>query len=60
MLLMVLGGGNIVIQSLISGWAARRFGERGAVILGMAIGVVGFAAIGLAPTAPLFWAGWRW
>ena len=56
-LLMVLGGGNIVIQSLVSGWAARRFGERGAVILGMTIGVAGFAAIGLAPTAPLFWAG---
>jgi DHA1 family tetracycline resistance protein-like MFS transporter len=55
-LLMVLGGGNIVIQSLVSGWAARRLGERGAVILGMMLGVVGFAALGLAPTAPLFWA----
>ncbi|HXQ13020.1 MAG TPA: TCR/Tet family MFS transporter [Caulobacteraceae bacterium] len=56
-LLMGLGGGNIVIQSLVSGWAARRLGERGAVIAGMTLGVAGFAAIGLAPTAPLFWAG---
>jgi MFS transporter, DHA1 family, tetracycline resistance protein len=56
-LLMGLGGGNIVIQSLVSGWAARRLGERGAVILGMAFGVLGFLAIGIAPTAPLFWAG---
>ncbi len=32
-------------------------GERGAVILGMVLGVAGFAALGLAPTAPLFWAG---
>jgi DHA1 family tetracycline resistance protein-like MFS transporter len=46
-----------VIQSLVSGWAARRLGERGAVILGMAFGVLGFLAIGIAPTAPLFWAG---
>jgi DHA1 family tetracycline resistance protein-like MFS transporter len=57
LLLMGLGGGNILIQSLVSGWAARRLGERGAVIFGMTLGVAGFAAIGLAPTAPLFWAG---
>ena len=57
LLLMGLGGGNIVIQSLVSGWAARRLGERGAVILGMVFGVLGFLAIGIAPTAPLFWAG---
>jgi len=57
LLLMGLGGGNIIVQSLISGWAAKRLGERGAVIVGMAVGVVGFTAIGIAPTAPLFWAG---
>jgi DHA1 family tetracycline resistance protein-like MFS transporter len=47
LLLMVLGGGNIVIQSLGAGWAARRIGERGAVIAGMMLGSVGFAVVGL-------------
>jgi DHA1 family tetracycline resistance protein-like MFS transporter len=55
-LLMALSGGNILIQSFGAGFAARRIGERGAVILGMGLSVVGFIALGLAPTAPLFWA----
>lgn len=55
-LLAALGGGNIVIQSMAAGWTARRMGERGAVIFGLALGVAGFAGVGLAPTAPLFWA----
>jgi MFS transporter, DHA1 family, tetracycline resistance protein len=52
---MVLSGGNIVVQSFAAGWVARRLGERGAVIAGMALSVVGFAGLGLAPTPPLFW-----
>lgn len=55
-LLMGISGGNILIQSFVAGWTARRLGERGAVILGMLLGVTGFAAVGLAPTVPLFWA----
>ena len=55
-LLMVLSGGNILMQSLVAGWAAKRIGERGAVIAGMMLGVAGFAGIGLASTEPLFWA----
>ncbi len=54
-LLMVLSGGNIVIQSVIAGWSAKRIGERGAVIVGMVLGAVGFAAIGLASTTLIFW-----
>jgi len=55
-LLMVLGGGNIVIQSLVAGWTARRIGERGAVIAGMILGASGFVAVGLASTVVVFWA----
>ncbi|HUZ11526.1 MAG TPA: MFS transporter [Caulobacteraceae bacterium] len=54
-LLMVLSGGAIVVQSFLAGWAARRLGERWVVILGLALNVPGYLAMGLAPTAPLFW-----
>jgi DHA1 family tetracycline resistance protein-like MFS transporter len=54
-LLMVLGGGNIVVQSLGAGWSARRIGERGAVIAGMVLGSLGFAVVGLASTVFVFW-----
>jgi DHA1 family tetracycline resistance protein-like MFS transporter len=56
-LLMVLGGGSIVVQSFAAGTSARLLGERGAVLAGIAICVLGYAALGLAPSAPLFWAG---
>jgi DHA1 family tetracycline resistance protein-like MFS transporter len=56
-LLMVLSGSGIVIQSFVAGWATTRIGERRSVIFGMAVNAVGFAAIGLAPTAHLFWLG---
>ena len=54
-LLMVLSGSGIVTQSFVAGWAARRLGERGAVILGMSLNVAGFVCMGLAPVAVLFW-----
>jgi len=54
-LLMVLGGGSIVVQSSLAGLSARRLGERGAVLAGMAINVVGFALLGFAGDATLFW-----
>jgi DHA1 family tetracycline resistance protein-like MFS transporter len=56
-MLMILGGGNIVVQSFLSGESARRLGERGAVLLGLALSTVGFAVLGLAPTVPIFWGG---
>jgi DHA1 family tetracycline resistance protein-like MFS transporter len=55
-LLMVLSGGGIVVQSLVAGWLTLRIGERRSVILGMMVNVVGFAAIGLAATAAALWA----
>jgi DHA1 family tetracycline resistance protein-like MFS transporter len=56
-LLMVLSGSGIVIQSFVAGWATARIGERRSVILGMVVNAAGFAGIGLAPTAQLFWIG---
>ena len=51
-LLMVLSGSGIVMQSVVAGWATARIGERRSVILGMAVNATGFACIGLAATAP--------
>ncbi len=53
----LMSGGNIVVASFVAGWTARLIGERGAVILGLAIGVVGFAWMGLAPAELWFWTG---
>jgi DHA1 family tetracycline resistance protein-like MFS transporter len=54
-LLMGLSGGNILMQSFVAGWASRTIGERGAVIAGMCVNVLGFIAVALAPNATLFW-----
>jgi DHA1 family tetracycline resistance protein-like MFS transporter len=54
-LVMVFSGGSILMQSVVAGWVARRIGERGGVILGMVLGVIGFAGLGLAFNPPLFW-----
>jgi DHA1 family tetracycline resistance protein-like MFS transporter len=56
-LLMVLGGGSIFVQSLASGFAARRLGERGAVLAGIALSIVGYVILGFAPGVALFWLG---
>jgi MFS transporter, DHA1 family, tetracycline resistance protein len=56
LLLVALGGGGIVMSSLVAGWVAKWIGERASVIVGMGLGVAGFIAIGLAPTAAWFWA----
>ncbi len=53
--LMVVGGGQIVVQSFGAGWSARRLGERGAVMAGMGLSILGFAGLGLAPTPVLVW-----
>jgi DHA1 family tetracycline resistance protein-like MFS transporter len=56
LLLMVLSGSGIVVQSFVAGWATSTIGERRSVILGMTVNCAGFAAIGLAATVPQFWA----
>src|SRR6266478_6454816 len=37
--------------------SSSQFGERRALIVGLAFGVAGFAVFGLAPTGPVFWLG---
>ena len=56
LLLMVLSGCGIVVQSFVAGWATKRIGERRSVILGMMVNTAGFTCIGLAANAPQFWA----
>ena len=56
-LLIVLGVGSAVVQSFLSGEAAKRLTERGAILLGLALGASGFALMGLAPTLNIFWIG---
>jgi DHA1 family tetracycline resistance protein-like MFS transporter len=55
-LLMVLSGGGILMQSFVAGWVVGWLGERRSVIAGMALSVFGFAGLGLASTLPFFWA----
>jgi DHA1 family tetracycline resistance protein-like MFS transporter len=47
---------NIAVQGGLAGRVAQRIGERRAVVAGLALQVVGFIAMGLAPTSALFWA----
>jgi DHA1 family tetracycline resistance protein-like MFS transporter len=56
-LLMVLGGGSIVVSSILTGLAAERLGERGAVLVGVALAIAGYVVFGLAPSTALFWSG---
>jgi DHA1 family tetracycline resistance protein-like MFS transporter len=52
-----VGVAAIAVQGGVIGPAVKRFGERSALITGLAFGVAGFVAFGLAPTGPLFWVG---
>jgi DHA1 family tetracycline resistance protein-like MFS transporter len=56
-LMMSLGVGNTVVQSVLAGRVAHWFGDRGAVIIGLVISVAGFLVLGFAPVAAVFWAG---
>jgi DHA1 family tetracycline resistance protein-like MFS transporter len=48
---------SIVVQGALIGPAVRRFGERAALLIGLAFGVLGFAMFGLAATGMAFLAG---
>jgi MFS transporter, DHA1 family, tetracycline resistance protein len=52
-----VGVAAIVVQGGVIGPAVKRFGERTALIVGLAFGVAGFTVFGLAPTGPVFWLG---
>jgi DHA1 family tetracycline resistance protein-like MFS transporter len=56
-LLMALGFGNMLVQSLLAGKASSLMGDRGAVIVGLVISVGGFLVLGFAPVAAVFWVG---
>jgi DHA1 family tetracycline resistance protein-like MFS transporter len=50
-----LGAVNIVVTSQLTGRAVTWMGERKTLICGLAAQVVGFTAVGLAPTGVWFW-----
>jgi DHA1 family tetracycline resistance protein-like MFS transporter len=49
------GIASIVVQMLLVKPVVKAVGERGALLIGMGCGVLGFAAYALAPTGFLFW-----
>lgn len=55
--LAATGIANIVVQTRLVRPAVQRFGERGALRIGLAAGALGFAVYGLAPVSALYWVG---
>jgi DHA1 family tetracycline resistance protein-like MFS transporter len=55
--LAIVGACSIVVQSTLIGPFVKRFGERTSALLGFALGAIGFAIYGLAPTGYLNWIG---
>ena len=55
--LAMVGICAMVVQGLGIGPIVRRFGERRALVLGLACGAAGFLIFALAPTGPLCWLG---
>ena len=51
----LLAVGTILVQTQLASRAARRLGERRAVLVGLVFQVAGFTAVGLASTGLLFW-----
>ena len=55
--LAVVGVCAMVVQGGAVGWIMRSLGERGALLLGLCSGTLGFLIFGLAPTGMLSWLG---
>jgi len=57
--LMLAGVGisSLLVQAFLVKPAVRLLKERGAIIVGLMFGALGFAIYGLAPTGPWFWIG---
>ena len=57
--LMLAGVGvcAAIVQGGLVQWMVRRFGERPAMLTGLAFGAAGFTIYGLAKTGTMFWAG---
>lgn len=56
LMLAVVGASSAIVQGTLVGPAVKRFGERRAMLCGLAAGALGFAGYGLAPTAVWFFA----
>ncbi len=54
--MMLTGIAGIFVQTVIVGPVIRRLGERGGVILGFSLGIVGYLTFGLAPVGWMFMA----
>jgi MFS transporter, DHA1 family, tetracycline resistance protein len=54
---LITGALGILVQSLVVGPVVRRIGERGAVIVGAAAGMAGFAIYAFAPTQTFYFIG---
>jgi len=55
--MMATGISNIIVQAVLIGPVVKKIGERGALLLGLFSGAVGFAIYGLAPTGWLYLVG---
>jgi DHA1 family tetracycline resistance protein-like MFS transporter len=55
--LALVGICSMVVQGTAIGPIVKRFGERRALLLGLAFGAAGFLIFGAAPTGALFWLG---
>jgi DHA1 family tetracycline resistance protein-like MFS transporter len=55
--MLATGVSNIIVQAVLIGPVVKKIGERGALLLGLFSGMVGFAIFGLAPTGWLYLAG---
>jgi MFS transporter, DHA1 family, tetracycline resistance protein len=56
-MLAATGVANIIVQARLVGMAVKRFGERGALRIGLAAGAAGFAIYALAPTPMVYCMG---
>jgi MFS transporter, DHA1 family, tetracycline resistance protein len=52
-----VGVASIIVQGAVVGPVTKRIGERAAVMVGLAFGVVGFLVFALAQTGIVFWIG---
>lgn len=57
MSLMATGICNIIVQAVLVGPVVKRVGERGALLLGLSMGALGFFIYGAAPTGWVYLAG---
>jgi DHA1 family tetracycline resistance protein-like MFS transporter len=57
LMLMITGILGIIVQAGLVGPIVKRLGERGALLLGMFCGALGFTIYGLAPTQEMYWIG---